>query len=185
MPTEQVVGVVPNYAEAMRAVHELQAQGFPEESISIMVREDERQEEQERHEADEDRGIGSLETAPVGAAGAGAATGGALGAAGGLLLGLGALLIPGIGPIMAAGPLAIALGGALAGAATGGLVGALVHMGVPSHHAEAYHRALERGAVIVSVRVDDDEAAEDAAAVLRRYEPVHHPLTPPASAPRP
>lgn len=180
MPTEQmVVGVVPSYAEAMRALHELQAQGFPEESISVMVRHDEAQEKQARAKADEDRPPTSLETAPVGAAGAGAAAGGALGGLGGLLLGLGALLLPGVGPILAAGPLAAAVGGALAGAATGGLVGALVHMGVPSHHAEAYHRALERGSVIVSVRVDDPEAAEDAAAVLRRYEPVHLPVSAP------
>lgn len=182
MPTEQmVVGVVPSHAEAMRAVHELQGQGFSEEAISVVVRHDEPLERQARAEADEDRPPTSLATAPSGGAAGGAAAGGALGGLGGLLFGLGALLLPGVGPILAAGPLAAALGGALAGAATGGLVGALVDMGVPREHAHAFETAVKQGAVIVSVRVDDEEAAEDASAVLRRYETVHPPASPPPS----
>lgn len=169
-----VVGIIPTYSEALRAVHELRAAGFAEDVISVAARHPDVEEAQAKTEADEDRQTSSLETAPAGGTAAGAATGGVLGGVGGLLAGLGALLIPGIGPIVAAGPLAGALGGAALGAATGGFVGALVDMGVPEEHAHEYHRRFEQGGVIVTVRADD-ESADDAATILRRYEAVPTP----------
>lgn len=165
-----VVGVVPNHKDAMRVVHELMAAGFPEAAISVVARHDDAAQAQ-AGDADADPKTRSLQTAPVGPGGAGAATGGLLGGLGGLLVGLGALLIPGIGPIVAAGPLLGALGGAAAGAATGGLVGVLTTMGVPQEDVQVYHSRFEEGGVLVTVRTDAD-SAEDAAAVLRRYEPI-------------
>ncbi len=168
MATERVVvGVLPDYSDALRAVHELRAAGFSDDVISVAARHPE--DKEERAAADEDPQARSLETAPAGGTAAGAATGGILGGLGGLLVGLGALLIPGIGPIVAAGPLAGALAGAAVGAATGGLVGALVDIGVPEEQAREYHSRFEKGGVIVTVRADET-SAEDAAAVLRAYE---------------
>jgi hypothetical protein len=86
------------------------------------------------------------------------------------LAGLAGLAIPGIGPILAAGPIAAALGGALGGAglgaAAGGLIGALTDMGVPEHEARHYEDAVRQGKTLVTVRSEDDAAAERVASIM-------------------
>jgi hypothetical protein len=135
-----VVGVFADHAQAARAVHDLLDAGFSKEQV------------------------GYLAPHPSGpAAGAAAEEGGALGAivggyagtaAGGILGGiLGAILsviIPGIGQAVAAG----VVGMMLAGAYVGGIAGALIGMGVPAHEAHAYHREVEAGKALVTVKVD-------------------------------
>jgi hypothetical protein len=90
------------------------------------------------------------------------------GTAGGLLAGLAALTIPGVGPVMAAGWLATAALGAFAGGVTGGILGALIDANVPEEHAHVYSEALRRGASLVSVRVEDNDA-KLARAILDRH----------------
>ena len=93
----------------------------------------------------------------------GAATGAGMGAiaggAAGLLAGAGLLAIPGLGPVVAAGWLAATLVGAGAGTAAGGLVGALVGAGLPEDEAHGYAEGLRRGGTVVTVRVEDRDAA--------------------------
>jgi hypothetical protein len=84
------------------------------------------------------------------------------------LAGLGALIIPGLGPVVAAGWLATTAMGAFAGGVTGGILGALVDANVPEDHAHVYSEAIRRGATLVSVRVEDNEA-KLARAILDRH----------------
>jgi hypothetical protein len=97
-------------------------------------------------------------------AGKGATTGGLIGGGAGLLAGLGMLAIPGLGPVVAAGWLAStavgALVGAAAGGATGGLLGALKEAGHTDEEANVYSEGVRRGGSLVSVRADQDRAAE-------------------------
>lgn len=97
-------------------------------------------------------------------AGKGATTGGLVGGGAGLLAGLGMLAIPGLGPVVAAGWLAStavgALVGAAAGGATGGLLGALKEAGHSDEEANVYSEGVRRGGTLVSVKADEDRAAE-------------------------
>jgi hypothetical protein len=94
------------------------------------------------------------------AAGEGAVAGGMIGGAAGLLAGVAALAIPGVGPLVAAGPLAAALAGAGVGAVAGGLIGGLTQVGVPDTDAGYYAEAVRRGGALLTVRADDDRAAD-------------------------
>lgn len=93
----------------------------------------------------------------------GAALGGLLGAGGGVMAGLGLIAIPGLGPVVAAGWLAAAAVGAVAGGVvgggTGGIVGALTNSGVSQEEADIFAEGVRRGGTLVSVTVDDEEAA--------------------------
>jgi uncharacterized protein (TIGR02271 family) len=88
-----------------------------------------------------------------------------------LLLGLGALAIPGIGPVLAAGPIASTLVGAGAGAVAGGIVGALVNLGIPKEHAQAYAEGIRRGGTLLTVHAQDNQA-DRAVKILEQYNPV-------------
>jgi hypothetical protein len=93
----------------------------------------------------------------------GAALGGLLGAGGGVMAGLGLIAIPGLGPVVAAGWLATAAVGAVAGGVvgggTGGIVGALTSSGISAEEADIFAEGVRRGGTLVSVTVDDEEAA--------------------------
>jgi hypothetical protein len=92
-------------------------------------------------------------------AGTGASIGTVLGGGAGLLAGIGALAIPGVGPVVAAGWLVATLSGAGVGAAAGGILGALTGAGVKEDDAHVYAEGLRRGGNLVTVRVDDADAA--------------------------
>ncbi len=105
----------------------------------------------------------------------GAVVGGITGA----VVALSAIVIPGVGPIIAAGPLVALLGGATgavvggaAGAVTGGVAASLMHLGIPEDDAHHYVESVRRGNALVTVNVTDDEDAQTATNVLRRYNPV-------------
>jgi hypothetical protein len=93
----------------------------------------------------------------------GATLGGLLGAGGGVLAGLGLIASPGLGPVVAAGWLAAAAVGAVAGGVVGGgaggIVGALTNSGVSQEEADVYAEGVRRGGTLVSVTVDEEEAA--------------------------
>ncbi len=138
---KDVIGVYENGQDAVRAVEQLQKQGYRKEDISVVVKDEEKADHiTSKTHTNVDDGLA-----------AGAATGGILGGLTGLLAGIGALAIPGIGPIVAAGPIATTLGGIAAGAGAGGLTGALVGLGLPKDKATKYASDVEKGKVLILV----------------------------------
>ncbi len=150
-----IIGLFNSRSEAESAVHQLVSDGINRDHISMVSRGT--NEEDTRNLKKDDDTSGAAKGAGIGAA---------VGGVGGLLAGLAGLAIPGIGPILAAGPIAAALGGALGGAAAGGLIGALTDMGVPEHEARHYEDAVRQGKTLLTVRTDDDAAAERVAGIL-------------------
>ncbi|HEX8684744.1 MAG TPA: hypothetical protein VF707_20675 [Ardenticatenaceae bacterium] len=101
-----------------------------------------------------------------------ATEGAMLGTLAGMVTAVVAMATP-LGPIVAAGPLLGTLIGALAGAATGGVVASLIDSGVDEGTARRLAATLEDDkAVLVSVEVDDDEAA-GIRALLAQTEELH------------
>jgi hypothetical protein len=149
-----------NFADAERAVAELERMGVPHRDISLIAGNADKAHD---HRAPYDDGRTAGDHAARDA-GKGAATGGAIGGVGGLLAGLGLLAIPGLGPVVAAGWLASTLVGAgvgaAAGGAAGGLIGALKHAGESDENAQVYAEGVRRGGTLVSVKVDDSQAAK-------------------------
>jgi hypothetical protein len=140
-----------NYADAQRAVGELEAAGVPHSDISIVANNSDswyspNNKIERDHDGVDDRTEGAEKGAGVGAG---------LGGAAGLLAGLGLLAIPGLGPVVAAGWLAATAVGAAAGAATGGVIGALTQAGVSKEDAEVYAEGVRRGGTLVSAKVAD------------------------------
>jgi hypothetical protein len=81
-----------------------------------------------------------------------------------------------VGPIsaaglvmLAAGPVGAAVAGALAAGLTGAAIGELLEKTKATPHSEAFSRALENGAVLLWVRVENAARAEDARALLKRH----------------
>lgn len=149
-----VIGIMQGNSQAEEVVRDMREQGFEENEISIVTR-DEREETQEEGSeiSFEDQNLGD-----------GTATGGAIGGVAGLLMGAGALLIPGVGPIIAAGPLA----GALTGVVTGGIAGGLIDFGIPEERGKEYEERVKKGDILVAVKTDG-ERVDSAASILRRH----------------
>ena len=108
------------YADAERAVSQLEAAGIPQSDISIVANNSDEWYNSGKTDRDRDGVDDRAESA-----GKGAGIGAGIGGTAGLLAGLGLLAIPGLGPVVAAGWLAATAVGAAAGAATGGIIGAL------------------------------------------------------------
>ena len=147
----RVVGSYETENEAIRAIEDLQRQGYRSEDISVLSKD-----KKETEAITEETGTHAGEGAATGAV-----TGGALGGLGGVLAGIGALAIPGIGPIVAAGPIAAGLTGAAAGAGVGGLAGALIGLGIPDEEAEMYETHFNEGKILVLVEENDENAIPD------------------------
>lgn len=138
------IGVFDSHEQAERAVEALHDEGFTEDEISVIAK--------DNRESD-DGGTDSMAE--------GMAWGGGLGALGGLLAGVGGLTIPGIGPIVAAGPLAATLSGAVAG----GIGGGLLDLGIPEDRGREYEDDVKQGRILCIV--DSDHArAEDAVRIM-------------------
>lgn len=135
-----VVGVFTDHAQAARAVHDLLDAGFSKEQIGYVAPHSSGQGAE--NPAEDGNGLGALVGGYTGTA-AGGILGGILGA-------ILAVTVPGIGHAVAAG----VVGMMLAGAYVGGIAGVLIGMGVPAHEAHAYHRAVEAGKALVTVKVD-------------------------------
>jgi hypothetical protein len=144
-----------SYADAQRAVTNLEAAGVPHSDLSIVANNSDNW-----YSADKklDRDRDGVDDRAEGAA-TGAGLGAGLGGAAGLLAGLGLLAIPGLGPVVAAGWLASTALGATAGAATGGVIGALTQAGVSEEEAPLYAEGVRRGGTLVSARVPDADRA--------------------------
>ncbi len=148
MPTGTLVmGLFVETADAERALGGLMAAGFRREEISALAADRRAQAE-----------LGIEKHSKVGAGAAiGAGFGGAVGA---LLAGftaIGAITTGGVA-LVAAGPLVAALAGAGAGAAAGGVVGGLTGLGIPEHEVKFYRESLEKGAVLIGVRCENERA---------------------------
>ncbi len=152
MAERRITAFFDDYDEAAKAVQRLEASGLSDFEISLVA--------SNADDAYSDRAEGPAggEVAPHDFAEAGAAAGTVAGGGAGLLAGLGTAAVPGFGPIIAAGWLVSTLVGAGMGAAAGGLMGALVDAGFSEDEAQTYEEGLRRGAVLITVRVDDAHA---------------------------
>ena len=139
-----VIGIFETTERSRQAVEELRAAGFPQDSISFVI----------RSQASKETNSSVVKDAEIGAA---------VGGVGGVLLSLAA-----VGPVVMAGPILGALGGAGLGAVAGGLVGALTKIGGPEPTAGKHAESARRGDAIVTVRVEDAEQEERAASIMER-----------------
>lgn len=145
--------------EASEAYEQLVAQGWENDQISVIAKEEVKKEyaEQVETDLDEDDDIGVGE----GILG-GAVTGGLIG----LVVSAVPLVIAGLPSLIVVGPVAAALGlggvaattttGAVAGAAVGGLVGALDNLGVEREVAKEYETTIQEGGVLLIAEVGAD-----------------------------
>lgn len=152
-----VFGIYKTAVLAEAAVDHLLSKGFNNESISVLLPDD----ESTRAFAHE-----KSTKAPEGTA-TGVAAGGVVGGTLGLLAGIGALAIPGVGPLIAAGPIMGTLAGMGVGGAVGGFVGALVGLGIPEYEAKRYEGAVKGGGTLLSVHCDASEQVAEAKTALK------------------
>lgn len=152
-----VFGIYKTPATAEAAVDHLLSKGFTNESISVLLPDDESTRAFAHQKSTK---------APEGTT-AGVTTGGVVGGTLGLLAGIGALAIPGVGPLIAAGPIMAALAGLGVGGAIGGLLGALVGMGIPEYEAKRYEGAVKNGGTLLSVHCDTSDQIDIAKAALK------------------
>jgi hypothetical protein len=151
-----LVGVYDDRLAAERAVRDLEAAGFHDDSIGFAIRGSEVM-----------RGgmiTDASGTKDAKGAVAGAVTGGVVG---GVLAAAAALMIPGVGPVVAGGVLASFFGGAIAGTAVGGILGALTGLGVSEEEAQFYEKHFSEGKAIVAVK--PGTRAAEAGDILRRH----------------
>lgn len=131
------------------ALRRLEARGFTEDQISIVV-------------TDETRGK-SFAIKEGTKAEEGLATGATVGGlAGAVLAGLttaGTVVIPGLN-LVVFGTLVGAAAGLGAGAATGGLLGALIGAGIPEHEVKRYEQELKDGSILLAVEAESSERAK-------------------------
>ena len=148
--------VYDSYAQAERAVQDLETAGVPSNDISMVAN----KYVSEKYSDVDD----------VSATSSGAGIGAVVGGGAGLLTGLGLLAIPGLGPVVAAGWLASTALGAVAGSATGGIIGALIDAGTSEADAHVYSEAVRRGGTLVTVRTD--HATDRIDSILGGHRPI-------------
>jgi hypothetical protein len=153
-----VFGIYPTYVSVESGVQALQAAGFRNEDISVLMPENVGSKDF-AHE----KGTKAPEGAATGA-GAGAVVGGALG----VLAGIGLLAVPGLGPFIAAGPIMAGLAGLGVGGVVGGVTGALIGMGIPEYVAKRYEGRVKEGGILLSVHSDSSEWTKRAKEILER-----------------
>lgn len=152
-----IVGAVFETQDQVReAYSRLQDAGVAGDDIGILARD----------VAPEERRVEEVTHTESGATGAGVGT--AVGGTAGWVAGWGAagasLAVPVVGPVLAAGAIAGIV--AAAGGTLGWLAGGLVGEGMSESEARHYQQAVERGAILLTVRTPR-ENAERARAVLR------------------
>lgn len=154
---KRAIGIFPTIEDAVVALTELKAAGFPMEKVSVIARDAEGESDIAGVPLKRDRGDSHAENG----AEVGAFAGGTLGTVTGLLVGLGLLAIPGVGPVMVGGAAATALATTLAGSAigtaAGSLAGGLVGLGIPEDKARVYSQGVSRGEYLAIVDGTEDE----------------------------
>jgi len=156
MTKHTITALCKSRAATEDALRQLEALGFTEDQISLLM-----------SDATRGKAFRLVEgtKADEGAA-AGATFGGVLGAIIGSIGTAGALAIPGFN-VVVVGSLAGGLAGLGGGAATGGLLGAPGGMGVPGHEAKVYEKELSAGNILIAVDAETDERAKQVENVLR------------------
>ena len=150
-----VTGMFRDRDNADRAYSSLQARGYTNNDIHLIMSDDTRK----KHFASEVKKT-EIGTKAMEGAGTGSAIGGTLGAIAGAVAAIGTtLLIPGLG-IVVAGPLAAAIAGAGAGGVTGGIVGALIGSGIPEARATLYEKGVKEGNIVIGVNAKNVEDAD-------------------------
>jgi hypothetical protein len=157
------------FVDARGAVEALIESGYESKEISVIAPDDMQRELQD--EAESQSGEVKKEEAKQGTG-----VGAFLGSLAGVQAAIIALAIPGVGPLLATGAVGAAItGGAIgaaAGAAAGGLVGGLTQHEVPEEYARLYAEGVRRGATLVALKVEDDEAAR-VKAMMDRHNPIN------------
>ncbi len=147
---EWVTGMFLTRASAERAVADLQALGYAQDEISVLMSDQTR-----ARQFAVDTAVKATE-----GAGIGAGIGGALGALVALLTAGGAIVATGGAAVpLVAGPLAAALAGAGVGGLGGGLAGGLIGAGISEERARAYEATLYTGGILLAVRADNSNIA--------------------------
>lgn len=174
MAQRTITRMYDSYDDAKTVVNNLEASGVPHSDISLIANADAHGRSlpttsnstmtggdhplDPADRTDTDSGAGGKRGAVVGTV---------LGGGAGLLAGIGALAIPGVGPVVAAGWLVATLAGAGVGAASGGLVGSLTGAGVSKDEAHVYAEGVKRGGSLITVRVDEADAAKTEAVLAQ------------------
>jgi hypothetical protein len=154
-PSNIVVGVFEQPADAEKAVAALWQAGFAHDRVDMITR-------------DQGKGPGTPRLAIQKHAGEGAARGAAIGAGAGAAAGLiTGLLLPGIGTVLTGGLLAVVVGGAALGAAGGSFVGPFVALEMSEEEAHHYSRHVEEGRTVVLVHTADRQ--DEARTLLRSH----------------
>jgi hypothetical protein len=156
---DSVFGIFQNRADLERTIDTLKTQRFSNSDISVLM---------PTKEGTEKFAIEKNTKAPEGVttgATAGAVGGGILG----WLVGAGLLTIPGLGPLLAAGPIVAAVAGVGAGGAVGGVAGGLIGLGIPEVEAKKYEGFVKKGAILLSVHVDDSDWEKKAKKILEAH----------------
>lgn len=166
------IGVYDDQAKAIAAIQELKNAGYPESSISILVREA----GQEHHPADpgeseDGDGVDSdaVYEKPMKIAATGVGIGAVVGPVLGALAGIGMLAIPGLGVVVGAGALAGAIAGLDVGLIGGGIISALAIAQVNKHHEDLYHEHLQAGRYLL-VAQGSEEDIDHAREVLSSHD---------------
>jgi hypothetical protein len=160
MTGRTVTALFERYADAEAAIGKLEAAGIPHADIAILASQSPDAPHVSPPGTSPVAGEVEADTAGATGAGTGATVGGLIGGGAGLLAGLGMLAIPGLGPVVAAGWLVAGLTGAGIGAAAGGLAGGLTGAGLSETEAAAYAEGVRRGGTLVTVRSDENRAAQ-------------------------
>jgi len=141
-----ILGLFYDKDQADRAVDELKEKGIASGDISVVVKNN------DRDQLVKDNSAG------------GATAGGIIGGITGLLVGIGAIALPGIGAVLVGGPLLAIWGltgaaaaatttisGGVVGALAGGLLGGLVGLGLSESDARTYEKGIREGGVLLAV----------------------------------
>jgi hypothetical protein len=148
-----LTGLFRDKESAERAYNSLNARGYGQDDINLLMSDDTRK----KYFAGSETEIGTKAWED---AGKGAAIGGAVGATLAALAAIGTTLaLPGLG-LLIAGPIAAAIAGAGAGGLTGGLVGALVGYGIPEERAKLYEQGIKDGGIVMGVKPKNAEDAD-------------------------
>lgn len=151
-----VTATFKTYTAAQHALLTLEANGFTERDISVLV-------------ADKTAGksfnIEEASKVPEGAA-VGGVAGGIIGAIAASMTAVGSIVIPGAG-LLVAGPIVAALAGGAVGAASGSLIGSLVGLGIPEHEAKRYEDEISKGSVLVAVEAEGSERTKLAKEIFK------------------
>ncbi len=153
------IGVFPSREAAERAIAELKKQGYREDQLGLVARDETTSGNRRVEVRPESTGGNSGEGAAIGL-GAGMVVGTGVG------LAIVAGVIPFIGPALAAGTLAMVLMNASAGAAIGGIAGALIGWGVPEEDARYYENEVKSGRYLLTVQCGYSDDVQD---ILARH----------------